>query len=157
MGYGHRGRPRKDEKPLTKTEYQVDVELAFDVEKAKRLSQDRGVSVLVTNLPRANADAENIRFGATADTVLLTYLGQYKIEHAFRMMKYGMGMSRVYIQKPSRENAMNFVTTLMTMMTDVIDHLFRKAGMCSLSLGSSTAGSRRRDTSAATPYQIFAL
>ena len=129
MGYGHRGRPRKDEKPLTKTEYRVDVELAFDVDKAKRLSQDRGVSVLVTNLPRANADAENIRFGATADTVLLTYLGQYKIEHAFRMMKYGMGMSRVYIQKPSRENAMNFVTTLMTMMTDVIDHLFRKAGM----------------------------
>ena len=129
MGYGHRGRPRKDEKPLTKTEYRVDIELVFNVEKAKRLSQDRGVSVLVTNLPRANADAKNIRFGATADTVLLTYLGQYQVEHAFRLMKDGMGLSRVYIQKPSRENAMMFVISLMTMMTDVIDHMFKKAGM----------------------------
>lgn len=82
-GYGHRGRPRKDERPLTKTEYRVNIRLVFDRAKAKRLSQDRNVSVLVTNLPRANKDAENIRLGATADTVLLTYLGQFKVEHAF--------------------------------------------------------------------------
>lgn len=78
-GYGHRGRPRKDERPLTKTEYRVNIRLVFDRAKAKRLSQDRNVSVLVTNLPRANKDAENIRLGATADTVLLTYLGQFKV------------------------------------------------------------------------------
>lgn len=38
-------------------------------------------------------------------------------------------MSRVYIQKPSRENAMNFVTTLMTMISNVMDHLFRQKGV----------------------------
>ncbi len=128
-GYGHRGRPRKDEKPMTKTEYRVNIRLVFDRTKAKRLSQDRNVSVLVTNLPRANKDAENIRFGATADTVLLTYLGQFMVEHAFRLMKSGMGIDRVYIQKPSRENAMMFVISLTTMLSDVMDHILRLKGI----------------------------
>ena len=48
IGYGHRGRPGKDEKPMTKTEFRVDVELAFNEERATSLSQDRGVRVLIT-------------------------------------------------------------------------------------------------------------
>ena len=47
MGYSHRGRPRKDEKPLTKTEYRVSIELVFNEERAKMLTQDRGVRVLI--------------------------------------------------------------------------------------------------------------
>jgi len=125
LGYGHRGRPRKDSKPMTKTEYKVNIELEFDEERAKALSQDRGVRVLVTNLPRSNADADNIRFGATADTVLKAYLGQYRIEHAFRLMKDGMKMSRVYIQDIKRENAMMFVISLGTMLSDVMNHVLK--------------------------------
>ena len=129
MGYGHRGRPRKDAKPMTKTEYKVNVELVFNEEKARSLSQDRGVRVLVTNLPRSNEDAENIRFGATADTVLLCYLNQYKVEHAFRLMKDGMKMSRVYIQNIKRENAMMFVISLGTMLSDVMGHVLKTKGI----------------------------
>ena len=83
----------------------------------------------MTNLPRANGDAENIRFGATADTVLLTYLGQYRVEHAFRLMKDGMSMKKVYIQKPSRENAMMFVISIATMLTDLADHVLKREGV----------------------------
>ncbi len=36
-GYCHRGRPRKGEKPVIKTEYKVDVELEFDESVAKRI------------------------------------------------------------------------------------------------------------------------
>ena len=129
LGYGHRGRPRKDAKPMTKTEYRVNVELVFDEERAKALSRDRGVRVLVTNLPRAGRDAENIRFGATADTVLRAYLDQYKVEHAFRLAKDGMKMSRVYIHRPSRENAMMFVISLGTMVSDVIGHVLKTEGI----------------------------
>ena len=128
LGYGHRGRPRKGEAPRSRTEYAVRVELAFDEERARALSQDRGVRVLVTNLPRANRDAGNIRFGATADTVLLSYLDQYKIEHAFRLEKDGMGMSRVYIHKPSRENAMMFVISLATMLSEAISCVLKSKG-----------------------------
>ena len=125
LGYGHRGRPPKGSRPMTKTEYKVSVELAFDGERAKALSQDRGARVLVTNLPRASKDAENIRFGATADTVLRAYLDQYRVEHAFRLAKDGMKMSRAYIHRPSRENAMMFVISLGTMVSDVIGHVLK--------------------------------
>ena len=127
--YGHRGRPRKNEQPWMKIEYRVDIELVFNEERARSLSQDRGVRVLVTNLPRASVDAENIRFGATADTVLKSYLGQYRIEHAFRLMKDGMKMSRVYIQDIKRENAMMFVISLGTMLSDVMNHVLRTKGI----------------------------
>ena len=112
-----------------KIEYRVVIELVFNEERARSLSQDRGVRVLVTNLPRASVDAENIRFGATADTVLKSYLGQYRIEHAFRLMKDGMKMSRVYIQDIKRENAMMFVISLGTMLSDVMNHVLRTKGI----------------------------
>lgn len=128
-GYGHRGRPRKDESPIIRTEYMVDVSLEFDEDLAKELSKDRSVRVLVTNLPRANVDEDNIRKGATADTVLLSYLDQYRIEHAFRLIKNGMGMSKVYIHRPSRENAMSFVCTLGAMIVDVMNHVLKEKGI----------------------------
>jgi transposase len=128
-GYSHRGRPRKDEKPLMKTEYKVNVELVFNEERAKMPTQDRRVRVLITNLPRTNADAENIRFGATADTVLMAYLGQYRIEHAFRLMKDGIGIYCVYLHRPSRENAMMFVISLATMLSDIVTHVLNNKGI----------------------------
>ena len=45
IGYGHKGRPRKDAKPMTKTEYRVNVRLAFNEGRAKALSQGCGVRV----------------------------------------------------------------------------------------------------------------
>ena len=129
MGYGHRGRPRKGELPMRKTEYRIAVTMEFDEERAKALTQDRGVRVLITDLPRANHDAENIRFGATADTVLKAYLDQYRIEHAFRLMKDGMGIDRVYLHRPSRENAMMFVISLATMISDVVTHVLKENGI----------------------------
>lgn len=129
LGYGHRGRPKKDEKPLTKTEYKVDVKLRFDEERARELTQERGVRVLITNLPRANTDADNVRFGATADTVMKVYLDQYKIEHAFRLMKDGMGIDRVYLHRPSRENAMMFVISIATMLSDAMTFVMKSKGI----------------------------
>ena len=85
--------------------------------------------VLITNLPRTNNDAKNVRRGATADTVLLSYLDQYQVEHAFRLMKDGMGIDRVYIHRPSRENAMMFVISLATMVSDIVTHVLKENGM----------------------------
>ena len=129
LGYGHGGRPRKGEIPMTRTEYRADVELVFDEERAAALSRDRGARVLVTNIPRSMEDRDNIRYGAIADTVLKAYLGQHRIEHAFRLEKSGMGMSRVYIHRPSRESAMMFVISLATMMSYVIAHVLKSKGI----------------------------
>ena len=128
LGYGRRGIPNKGESLRIVTEYRVDVELEFNEERAAALSQDRDMRVLVTNLPRSMQDRDDIRPGTTADTVLKTYLGQYRIEHAFRLEKNGMNMSCVYIHKPSRENAMMFVISLATMISDVIGHVPKSKG-----------------------------
>ncbi|MDY5679738.1 MAG: transposase, partial [Candidatus Methanomethylophilaceae archaeon] len=104
---------------------------------ARQLSQDRGVRVLITNLPRANTDAENVRTGATADTVLLSYLDQYQVEHAFRLMKDGMGIDRVYIHRPSRENAMMFVISIATMVSDIVTHVLKENDIDLMMQGAS--------------------
>ena len=129
LGYCRRGRPGKGDSPRIVTEYRVDIELEFNEERAVALSKDRGVRVLVTNLPRSMQDEDNIRSGATVDTVLKTHLGQSRIEHAFRIMKDGMSMGRVYIHRPSRENAMMFVISLATMMSDIIHHVLVSEGI----------------------------
>ena len=59
----------------------------------------------------------------------MTYLGQYRIEHAFRLMKDGMGIDRVYLHRPSRENAMMFVISLATMLSDIITHILKNNGI----------------------------
>ena len=84
---------------------------------------------MVTNLPRSDVNKDDLREGATADTVLLSYLDQYRIEHAFRLMKDGMRIGREYIHRLSRENAMGFVCSLATMIVDVIDNVLKRNGV----------------------------
>ena len=44
-------------------------------------------------------------------------------------MKDGMGIDRVYIHRPSRENAMMFVISLATMVSDMVTHVLKENGM----------------------------
>ena len=44
-------------------------------------------------------------------------------------MKDGMRIGRVYIHRPSRENAMSFVCSLATMIVDVMDHVLKRNGV----------------------------
>ena len=128
LGYGRRGRPGKCDSPRIVTEYRVDVELEFDEERAVALSQDRGVRVLVTNLPRSMQDEDNIRLGATADTVLKYLSGAVQNRTHIPFGEERHNISRVYIHKPSRENAMMFVISLATMMSNVINHVLKSKG-----------------------------
>lgn len=127
--YGKRGRPPKDWVPEVRNEYRVDVELVFDDDRAQELTKDRCINVLITNLPRPEKDVDNIREGADADTVLRSYLGQYKVEHAFRLMKSGFGLSTVYLHKPSREDSMMAIISLATMVSDVIHKVLKDKGI----------------------------
>ena len=61
-------------------------------------------------------------------TVLLSYLGQYRIGHAFRLMKDGSGIDRVYLHRPSGENAMMSVISIVAMMWDAVDAVLRDPG-----------------------------
>ncbi|MDR1404924.1 MAG: IS1634 family transposase [Candidatus Methanoplasma sp.] len=122
-----RGRPGKGSPdPGTQTVWTVDVQWEFSEERAAKMAKDHGMQVLVTNLPRAAGDLADIRKGASADTVLKLYLGEYRIEHTFRLMKSGIGIDRVYIHTPERENAMMFVVGMITLVSNIMDAVLKR-------------------------------
>ena len=90
------------------------------------MAEGEEIQVLVTNLPRANEDAGNIRFGATADTVVRTYLDEYKPEHVFRLLKSGIGMDKVYLHRGSRVAAMFFIAGVAGTLLSVMDEMLRR-------------------------------
>ncbi len=124
-----RGRPRKGEEPERRTEWRVEPTLTVDSRRLEEMSEAGGTNVLITNLPRRDTDAENVRDGATAQTVLRLYLNEYKVEHTYRLMKSGLGVDRVFFKTPSRENAMMFVVGLATLLENVINALNRRNGV----------------------------
>ena len=67
---------------------------------------------------------------ATAGTVLRLYLDRYKVEHACRLMKSGMGVDSVYVRTPKRADALLFVVAIATLASDIIDALLRRSGTC---------------------------
>ncbi|MFA6804296.1 MAG: IS1634 family transposase [Candidatus Methanomethylophilaceae archaeon] len=124
-----RGRPPKgSEAPGSKVSWKIDISMRFDRELAENIAKAYDVSVIVTNLPFATEDAENVRHGATTDTVLKLYLDQYKVEHTYRLMKSGMGVDSVYVHTPSRANALLFVISIATLISSIMDALMRRNG-----------------------------
>lgn len=124
-----RGRPPKgSETPGTKVSWKIEVSMRFDEERAKDLADERAISVIVTNLPFASEDADNVRHGATTDTVLRLYLDQFKAEHTYRLMKSGMGVDSVYVHTPSRANALLFVISVATLVSGIMDAMIRRSG-----------------------------
>ena len=72
-----RGRPPKGWVPESHTEYMVDVEPEFNEQKALELSENRYIRVIVTNLPRTAENGQNLRSGATADSMLKPEFDSY--------------------------------------------------------------------------------
>lgn len=123
-----RGRPKKGEEPERRMEWRIQPTLTVDTARLDELSEAGGTNVLVTNLPRRYTDADNVRDGASAQTVLRLYLNEYKVEHTYRLMKSGLGVDRVFFRTPSRENAMMFVVGIATLIENIIDAMNRRNG-----------------------------
>jgi transposase len=122
-----RGRPRKgSETPEPVTRYRVEASWEFDENLAKRMTEDHGTQVLITNIPKAEGTGSDLRNGADAETVMEVYLGGYKIEHTFRIMKSGLGVDSVYLHTPERENAMMFVIGIATIISNTVDAVLKR-------------------------------
>lgn len=116
-----RGRPRKGSEMPAVMRYRIEASWEFDGNVAKRMGEDRGTQVLVTNLPRSERTENNLRDGADAETVMKAYLGEYRIEHTYRLMKSGLGVDSVYLHTPERENAMMFVIGIAAIISGTVD------------------------------------
>lgn len=126
-----RGRPPKDAPPPeTCVEWRVEVGFEFNRARAEVLAAEYDIGVIVTNIPFATEDRDNVRHGATTATVLRLYLDQYKVEHTYRLMKSGMGVDSVYVRTPKRADALLFVVAISTLISSIIDALLRRSGAC---------------------------
>lgn len=122
-----RGRPKKGEEPEFVRQYTVDCEPVIDKVKLDVLADLDSLEVLVTNLPRipSGERRENVRHGASSESVLELYLDQYKQEHTFKLLKGKVGLNDVFFKNPERENAMMFVLGLAALVRNIIDLMFR--------------------------------
>lgn len=52
------------------------------------------------------------------------------MEQSFRLMKSGIGVDSIFLQTPSRENAMMFVVSIVVLISNIADAMFRRDGTC---------------------------
>lgn len=123
-----RGRLKKGEFIQYVRQWKVLCAPKLDKEKLESLTELASVEILVTNLPRINSGSmtDNVRHGASSESVLDLYLDQYKQEHTFKLLKGKVGLNEVFFKKPERENAMMFVLGLAALVRNMIDLMFRR-------------------------------
>lgn len=124
-----RGRPATGEVRTTVRKWKVVCEPVVDEEWTDVLNERDAYEVLVTNLPRPGdgaAEGGDVRKGASPETVLSLYLGQYRQEHSFRLLKGHVGLCDVYFKTPSREASMVLVLGIAAMVRNVVNHRFKE-------------------------------
>jgi transposase len=97
--------------------------------KIKECAERYSVNVLATNLPRAEYNSVNLRNGANAEGVVKMYLDRFVIEHAFKLMKSGTGVGHMFIHTPSRQDAVVFLSSLATMVSNTADAVMRRSSV----------------------------
>ena len=126
----HRGRRRKGEiVPPVTLHFVERLWVYMDEEAAFVDARRASASVLVTDIPSTESDRRCYREGMTADGIIRLYREEYRVEHCIRFTKSGVGVDQVFLQTPSRERAMMFVVTELTVLTSTADAVFRSKGM----------------------------
>ena len=100
--------------------------LRIDDDSLDRAASEYSINVLITNLPSADASADNLRFGATVDDIVDIYLGEFSIEHVFRLGKSGLGVDHMFLHTPSRQDAVVFLTSIASMISKAIDIVLKR-------------------------------
>ncbi len=119
----HQGPDAKDEE--YRTVYSLEIQLERDSDSIRILALSEASAVLITNLGRSPSEDGDVRKGADAEMVNRLYNGQFVCEHAYRLMKSGLGLDSIYLQNPRRVDGMLFVVSLVAMMFTLIDAVLR--------------------------------
>ena len=112
-----------------RTVYMLDLEVTRDEDEVVRAAMASASVVLVTNLPSSPSPDGDVRKGADPQKVLELYNGQFACEHAFRLMKSGLGLDSIYLQNPARVAGMLFIVSLVTMLVTLINAVLRDKGL----------------------------
>lgn len=118
--YGHRGRPRKGEKPIVKTYYKVNLTLdGPNPDAVRRLQERASTFILITN--HLNTQEW------PAQRVLQEYKGQTAVETKFRVLKDPVHYDATFLKKPSRIEALISVILMAILVYTLFERRVRKA------------------------------
>ena len=114
--YGSRGRPSRNASPQ-KIQWQIHAEYEEDQEALQHAQQKRACFVLGTNVDTDKlSDAQ----------ILAGYKGQSKVERGFRFLKdNAFFVSSLYVEKPSRIEALIMIMTLALLVYAVAQRRLR--------------------------------
>ena len=114
--------------PDSKGWWELDLVPLISDSAVRRLAEREQTVVLVTNLDHPISEGEEpppmYRPKSSWDVVKL-YNSEYRVEKSFRFLTSGVGMNSVYLQTPSRENAMMFVLSIAVLISNIADAVFK--------------------------------
>jgi transposase len=114
------GRPRKDEPVVTRTVYRVKAVVeGRDEARVAVERQRRSAFVLITTLPRQEADAK---------ALLLEYKYQGSIERRFAFLKDREIVDSFFVKKPERVMALGYILLLVCLVFSVLERRLRRTG-----------------------------
>lgn len=112
------GRPPKGEVPPARTVYRVAAKVeGHDAARVEAERQRRSTFVLITTVPRAEADAHDL---------LLEYKFQGSLERRFAFLKDREIVDSFFVKKPGRVRALGYVLLLVCLVFSVLERRIRQ-------------------------------
>lgn len=116
----HKGRPKKDgSRSLKEMRYGLSIELEPDEDAIRKLRDEAGCFVLITNTPREGD-------GAFDDKQLLTiYKDQHMVERNFAFLKDPVFVNALFLKSPKHIEALGLILVLALMIWRLMERTMR--------------------------------
>jgi len=142
----HKGRPKKDgARSLKDMRYGLNIELEVDEKAIRKLKDEAGCFVLITNTPREGAGAVD------AKQLLTIYKDQHMVERNFGFLKDPVFVNALFLKSPKRIEALGLILVLALMIWRLMERTMR----ANLAAGNSKiTGWVKRETSRPTSFMM---
>jgi transposase len=142
----HKGRPKKDgTRSLKDMRYGLNIELEVDEKAIRKLKEEAGCFVLITNTPREGAGAVD------AKQLLTIYKDQHMVERNFGFLKDPVFVNALFLKSPKRIEALGLILVLALMIWRLMERTMR----ANLAAGQlKITGWVKRETSRPTSFMM---
>jgi transposase len=142
----HKGRPKKDgSRSLKDMRYGLNIELEVAEKAIRKLKDEAGCFVLITNTPREGAGAVD------AKQLLTIYKDQHTVERNFGFLKDPVFVNALFLKSPKRIEALGLILVLALMIWRLMERTMR----ANLATGNSKiTGWVKRETSRPTSFMM---
>jgi transposase len=114
--YGHKGRPKREEKAEIRTSWNVEVKIGdMNTEILEEKKRRESTFVLVS---RTSEEME-------AKEIMKSYKNQDKVERGFKFLKQPQYLGPVYTKKPKRVEALGYIFLLVLLLAKYLEYRVR--------------------------------